>query len=96
MDNQSIGNYITVDELAKMLPFKKSNLYKLVSNKQIPFYRVGKLILFSALEIHEWMLSKRVVPQNQNIATRKVTKYVSQTNIDVIIKNAKKEVLGDD
>lgn len=50
--------FFTVSELSKKIKLSKSSIYSLVSNKEIPFIRIGKKILFLEHQIDEWIMSK--------------------------------------
>ena len=47
-------SYISVQDLMKLLPLKRSHIYSLIKKKKIPFYKLGGLILFDKKEIVEW------------------------------------------
>jgi len=49
---------MTVKELAEYLSFGKTNIYLLVSKKQIPVCHIGKNIRFIKSEIDKWLLRK--------------------------------------
>ncbi len=46
---------LTVDEVAAYLKLAPKTVYKLVSNKQIPAFRVGKFWRFKKTEIEKWI-----------------------------------------
>ena len=48
-------NYINVKAVAQYLSVAKSFIYKLVSEKRIPYYRVGCRYLFKISEIDEFL-----------------------------------------
>lgn len=43
------------DEVVSVLGFSKSHVYKLTSQKKIPFYKKGKTLFFKSDEIVEWI-----------------------------------------
>ena len=47
-------DFLTLDEVSRKYHLSKSFLYKRTSGKEIPFYRVGKLIMFKSEEFTEW------------------------------------------
>lgn len=47
--------WINIDQLMKILPFKKNRIYYLIHTKQIPVHHVGRTPLFDPDEIHEWV-----------------------------------------
>lgn len=44
-----------VPEVAQMLSFSKDHVYRLVSQKKIPFRKKGKTLFFMSQEIREWI-----------------------------------------
>ena len=49
-------NYLSIDQAAKKLGYKKSYLYKLVWSRTIPHYKPnGGRLLFNAGELDEWI-----------------------------------------
>ncbi len=56
--------FVNLDQLVQMFPFlKRSRVYYLTTVKRIPFYRVGRSLVFEVSEIQEWIESGRVMPQ---------------------------------
>ena len=39
---------------------KRSRIYYLTSNGEIPFIRIGRTLLFDRQELHRWLESKKV------------------------------------
>ena len=57
---------LTPDELAKLLKISKNTVYRLVENRQIPFYKVGGGLRFSLKEVEEFIMKNRIEPVNEN------------------------------
>ena len=58
MENQIINEYLSYDEVSKLLGVPKGTLYSLVSKGQIPYVRISKrLVRFSKTTINEWLQS---------------------------------------
>jgi excisionase family DNA binding protein len=55
MENEK--KFLNMDELAQRTGMSKSFLYKRVSNKTIPFVKMGTRNRFVTEEIDKWMLS---------------------------------------
>lgn len=53
MDNE----ILTVDEVAAYLKLAKKTVYKLIAEKQIPAFRIGKFWRFRKVEIEQWINS---------------------------------------
>jgi excisionase family DNA binding protein len=47
--------FLTVQDVAKILKVSPVWVYQLVREKRIPFYRVEKCVRLSPSEIHEWL-----------------------------------------
>lgn len=51
---------LTIDEAAEFLGLSKSRLYKMTSNKEIPYYKPGgKITYLSRQELEQWILNSR-------------------------------------
>lgn len=46
---------LTVDEVAAYLKLAKKTVYKLVAEKQLPAFRVGKFWRFKKSELEQWI-----------------------------------------
>jgi len=85
--------FLSIDELADYLGMKRSNLYSKVERKEIPHYRVGRLLLFRKDEIDAFMAGRRV----DVIDVKKKAKGVlddikrPRDNVEGIVKKAIEE-----
>jgi hypothetical protein len=53
--------FVTLEQLVEIFPFlKKSRVYYLTTTKGIPFYRVGRSLVFETGEVQHWIESGRV------------------------------------
>ena len=50
---------LTVDDLSKVLKVSRVWIYKLVSERRIPFYHVEKCVRFSPSEVNEWLEARK-------------------------------------
>lgn len=51
---------LTIDECAMLTGFSKNHLYKLTSQRAIPFYKpLGGSIRFKKSEVEDWLLQNR-------------------------------------
>lgn len=46
--------YLTIDELCKLIGYKKTSVYGLVQKNKIPYHKKGKLFFLKS-EIMEWL-----------------------------------------
>ena len=50
-----MNKYLSVKEVSEYLAIKPPTLYGKVSRKEIPHYKIGKLVRFKREEIDKWM-----------------------------------------
>lgn len=55
MKTESISEFLTIRELSKWIRLSRSHIYCLVSKKKIPFIKLGGKLLFSSIEIRNWI-----------------------------------------
>ena len=48
-------NWLTLEELLKKLPLKRSRVYYLVHTRQIPHHHIGRTLIFDYDEIVAWV-----------------------------------------
>ena len=54
---------LSVEETARFMDIARSSLYKMTSDRSIPFYRPnGKMIYFEKADILEWIRKNRIMP----------------------------------
>ena len=84
--------FLNIEELSHYLGIKKSNLYSKVERREIPFYKWGRLIMFSKEEIDAFMDKCRIeIVDPAEEATRILrgkTRPKMDMNIDGIVKKA--------
>ena len=49
-----------IKELAEYLGVKVATVYDWVHMREIPYYKVGRLVKFKAVEIERWLEKRRV------------------------------------
>ena len=55
--------YLTVSEASKYLSLSESSIYKMTSNRKIPFYKPsGRKILFNKSDLIVWIEKSKVDP----------------------------------
>lgn len=54
---------INIQELSKKLNISTSGIYAWVSQKKIPYVKVGHLIRFDSDDIDEWLKQKKIKPR---------------------------------
>jgi excisionase family DNA binding protein len=53
---------LTPDQLCEFLNIKKSTLYSRVERREIPFFRIGRLLRFRRADIDRWLDSLKAEP----------------------------------
>jgi excisionase family DNA binding protein len=61
--------FISVEQFSERYGLSKSKIYKLTSQKQIPFHRAGeRLIYFKKSDVEKWIESGRVEPAAEKVS----------------------------
>ena len=63
--NLSQKELMTIEEAAAFLGFKKSYLYRLTSERKLPFYKPGHKVFFKKAELEAWVFSNREKPDSE-------------------------------
>ena len=88
--------FLDIDELSRYLGIKKSNLYSRVERREIPFYKVGRLIFFKKDEIDAFLDKCRVECFDIRKEAERVMKGSNRSRLDInkAVKNAIEGVNG--
>ncbi len=70
--------FLTIDELSEYLGIKKSSLYAKVERKEIPYYKVGRLVRFKKSDIDPWMEKFKSEPLDLRAKVRRILKCFLQ------------------
>ena len=52
--NENIKNYISVDEMARLLSIARATAYQLIKTKGFPCFYIGKRIIIPIQALHKW------------------------------------------
>ena len=63
--NLSQKELLTIEEASDFLGFKKSYLYRLTSERKLPFYKPGHKVFFKKSELAEWVFRNREKPDSE-------------------------------
>ncbi len=55
-----IPQLLTIDQLAQRLGITARHVRRLVAEKRVPYYEVGRLVRFDEAEITQWLHGRRV------------------------------------
>jgi excisionase family DNA binding protein len=58
--------YLTVKEVSQYFGIATDTIYKMVSQRQIPFSKVGRLLRFDHTILDIWIKQHTVMPMNFN------------------------------
>ncbi len=70
---QVAPKFINIDKVSTMSGYKKSTIYKLVSERKIPHYKNktnGRKLMFMAEEIEQWLAGQRIGTTAEFVAER--------------------------
>jgi excisionase family DNA binding protein len=59
-NNHSQPQLLTIDQLAQRLGITVRHVRRLVAEKRVPYYKVGRLVRFDPAEITDWLATRRV------------------------------------
>lgn len=63
--NLSQKELLTIEEASDFLGFKKSYLYRLTSERKLPFYKPGHKVFFKKSELEDWVFRNREKPDSE-------------------------------
>ncbi len=69
---------MNIEECSKFLGLSKNSLYIMTSKKEIPFYKVGKRILFDKGEVYQWITTNFRIKTTKEISQEAKTDYHSK------------------
>jgi excisionase family DNA binding protein len=75
--------YMDIEELSEYLGIKKSTLYAKVASKQIPHYKIERLVRFKKDEIDLWMESVKQEPITTDSKVSELFKSLNRKNSDI-------------
>jgi excisionase family DNA binding protein len=55
-----IPELMSIDQLAQRLGITVRHVRRLVAEKRVPYYKVGRLVRFDPAEITQWLETRRV------------------------------------
>lgn len=61
LNSDSVGEWLTIDELSKYLPThpSESTIRRMISAKEFPIYKIGKRVTVKKSEIDDWLLTSK-------------------------------------
>jgi excisionase family DNA binding protein len=51
---------LTIDQLAERLGITVRHVRRLVAERRLPYYKVGRLVRFDSAEIKQWLQTRRI------------------------------------
>ena len=77
------SGFLNATEATHYLGIKMSTLYSMVERKEIPHYRVGRLIKFTKADLDAFMQERRVNIVDAEKEAKKILSHAHNPNIDV-------------
>jgi len=71
---------MNIDKLSQYLGIRKSSLYSMVERREIPYYKIGRLLRFKSEDIDAWIAGLKfevIMPQ------AKVAKIIKRVKPDI-------------
>jgi excisionase family DNA binding protein len=62
--NEKIEELVSIKEVAKYLDVEITTVYTWVHTRQIPFYKIGRLVKFRLSEVERFIEGKKVMTKN--------------------------------
>ncbi len=75
--------FLTIDEVSEYLGIKKSSLYAKVERKEIPYYKVGRLVRFKKSDIDPWMEKFKSEPLDLHAEAGRILKGTRKDSRDI-------------
>ena len=90
------NGFLTIKEGSLYLGIKTSTLYSMVERKQIPHYRIGRLIKFTKPDLDAFMQEHRVDRVDTEKKARKILNNARnpKINVDALVKKTIAESRG--
>lgn len=78
---------LNIDQAARFTGLKKGTLYNMICKKAIPYYKVGRRVLFRQVELEAWF-KKMFVPCSSSPRSAGKNPRQADVNVEEIVKNA--------
>ncbi|MBI4766893.1 MAG: helix-turn-helix domain-containing protein [Deltaproteobacteria bacterium] len=88
------NRYFNIEELSRYLGIKKSTIYSRVGKREIPYYKIGRLIRFRREDIDRWIEGHKREPISFQKKAINLIKRVKNSRLDYekILKKSIAEV----
>ena len=77
------NGFLTVTQASQYLGVKPSSLYSMVERKEIPHYRVGRLIKFTKADLDAYLQKHRIDCIDVGRAADRILKHACSPRIDI-------------
>ena len=88
------NGFLTIKEASQYLGVKPPTLYSMVERKEIPHYRVGRLIKFTKSDLNAFMQDHRVERVDIEKVARKILNHRHNVDVDTLVKKTIAESRG--
>ena len=88
--------WLSVVEFSKYTGYKVSYVYKLISERRVPYYKRdgGKNVFFLKDEIDKWILGRRIAPMEE--LNEEAARYVAKNSVEDVVFRPSRRIIGDD
>ena len=78
---------MNIDELSQYLGIRKSSLYSMVEKREIPYYKIGRLVRFKKVDIDSWVAGLKFEVISPQAEAGKIIKRVRPEIGRIVKKN---------
>ncbi len=82
-----MGELINIEELSQYLMIKKSSLYSMVERREIPFYKIGRLVRFKKSDIDAWLEGVKFEVTDPQVQAKKAFRKAKLDVSRIVKKN---------
>ena len=94
-ESLSFQEYLKIEDISVYLNIKSKTLYAMVESRDIPHYRIGRLIRFKKEDVDSWMEAKKVFGSKPPDKPKKVFRSGKRDRyIDKIVRKTIDGLMG--
>ena len=88
--------FLNIKEVSDQFCLKKSTLYAKVSSREIPHYKIGRLVLFKSDDLHKWFEGQKRFVHDTDVQVKQCIDQVKNKAVDLdkIVKKSIEQTLS--